>query len=154
MAQILVVSFVGVPVIYIADDNTLASYFLTMGVIFIICISVLVLIYVPKLRAHRKRESSKHSCVTSTASSQLSDVEGINILWAPNDIIELESKVDQLSKENEDQKHEIDELKKLLNREIGPSEESGCKRKSVTFENGESKDDERNTDLEQSSSNA
>ena len=136
MALILIVSFVGVPVVYIAEDNTLASYFLMIGVIFIICTSVLVLIYVPKWRAYRKREEKKRDSAISNMSSHLSDGEGIEILWSPKDLVELESKVEQLSRENEEYKHEIDELKKLLD----PDDSNEFKRKSVTFENEESKE--------------
>ena len=49
MALILLVSFIGVPVLFIARDNTQAYYFVTAGLVFVVCSSILLLIFVPKV---------------------------------------------------------------------------------------------------------
>jgi hypothetical protein len=116
MALILIVTFVGVPVTYIAHENSLAIYFVTTGIIFTICTSIMVLIYVPKYKALKKRQKmnpARDSFVSSTSS----DGEGINIVWSPEVLAELESKVAKLTKENAKMKSEIEEMKELLKTE-------------------------------------
>ena len=50
MALILFVSFIGIPVMVLARENTAAFYFVTAGLIFVVCISIQLLIFVPKVR--------------------------------------------------------------------------------------------------------
>ena len=48
MALIFFVSFVGIPVMVIARDNPAASYFVTASLVFVVCTSTLLLMFVPK----------------------------------------------------------------------------------------------------------
>ena len=54
VASMLLVSFVGVPTIFIVSDNPQARFFLMTCVIFVICTAALLFIFVPKLMAAQK----------------------------------------------------------------------------------------------------
>jgi len=54
LSFILQVGFIGIPVIHIAKEVPDAYYFITAGIIFVTCASVLVLIFGPKVKALRK----------------------------------------------------------------------------------------------------
>ena len=114
MALILLVSFIGVPVIIIARENVSAFYFVSAGLIFVVCQAILLLIFVPKVKALRDKEkaqqspSGDRSSLPSTASSS-SDDKGIRILSTRPEQAELEKKVADLErlleeKENAGQK--------------------------------------------------
>lgn len=109
MALILMVSFVGIPVIIVAEELPSIKYFISASVIFSICTSILVLIYVSKYRAFKKKKQTARQHSSSSREST-SDCEGINILWSPRD-------QDLLETENKELKKEIEELKRLLRRE-------------------------------------
>merc|ERR1711933_560850 len=104
MAIVLVtqVMFIGIPVVYIAQDNVAAYYFVSSGIIFVVCSSVLLLIFLPKVQALRKTESNDGETSRYSASNASTDsvVEGIRILNAPRAVAE--------------QGKEILELKRLL----------------------------------------
>lgn len=76
----------------------------------------------------------------SFVSSTSSDGEGVNIIWSPEDLAELEKKVAELTKENAKMKSEIEEMKELMKTDgisQSPCTSDGCAhRKSVTFDNG------------------
>lgn len=57
MCLILYGSFLGIPIVIIARDNAEAYYFVVTGLIFVICSSVLLLIFMPKILASRKKKS-------------------------------------------------------------------------------------------------
>jgi glucan phosphoethanolaminetransferase (alkaline phosphatase superfamily) len=85
MPLILMVSFIGIPIMVIAQNNSSASYFTAAGIIFVICISILVLIYVPKVIALKEKEHLRNAssvCSSIPSTSQHSDNgnEGIKIL--------------------------------------------------------------------------
>ena len=115
MALILLVSFIGVPVVIIARENVSAFYFVSAGLIFVVCQAILLLIFVPKVKALRDKEkaqqspSGDRSSLPSTASSSSGDDEGIRILSTRPEQAELEKKVADLErlleeKENAGQK--------------------------------------------------
>ncbi|CAB9524051.1 acid type B receptor subunit 2 [Seminavis robusta] len=54
VACMLLVSFVGVPTIFIVSDNPQAEFFLITCIIFVICTAVLLFLFVPKIMAARK----------------------------------------------------------------------------------------------------
>ena len=54
LAAILLVSFLGIPVVIIAGDEPRARFFVAAAIVFVICMSILLLIFVPKIRAVRK----------------------------------------------------------------------------------------------------
>ena len=117
MALILLVSFIGVPVVIIARENVSAFYFVSAGLIFVVCQAILLLIFVPKVKALREKEKEKaqqspsgdRSSLPSTASSSSGDDEGIRILSTRAEQAELEKSVADLErlleeKENAGQK--------------------------------------------------
>lgn len=113
MALILMVSFVGIPVILIAEENRDAFYFLSTAVIFTICSSLLVLIYVPKYIAFKETQQRRQAGVRDSRLSSLSSShhdEGISILWSPHQQADLEEENKKLLKE-------INTMKKMLKKE-------------------------------------
>jgi gamma-aminobutyric acid type B receptor len=88
---ILLVSFIGIPVIIIARENTSAFYFVTVGIIFVVCFSILCLIFVPKIIASRKPPVRRTSSgFTRTSAVSETEDEGIKILSSPKAVKELE----------------------------------------------------------------
>lgn len=79
MAIILLVSFMGVPVLVIANANSAAYYFVVVIIIFVVCSSILLLIFIPKVQATRKPNAELHryeagsSRPTATASTESAD---------------------------------------------------------------------------------
>ena len=53
LATILLVSFLGIPVMIIAGDEPRARFFVSAAIIFIICMATLLLIFVPKIYANK-----------------------------------------------------------------------------------------------------
>ena len=113
MALILMVSFVGIPVIIIAEGNQNATYFISAAVIFTICCSILILMYVPKYVVLKQKKPMKQPFYSKTSSApSCDDDEGIKILWSPQVQTDLEEKIKALTKENEHQKAVIQSLHK------------------------------------------
>jgi hypothetical protein len=52
-------SLLGIPVIVIANQNVAACYFVTADHLFVICSSILLLIFLPKILASRKKKDSR-----------------------------------------------------------------------------------------------
>ena len=135
MAIVLVtqVMFLGIPVVYIAQDNVSAYYFVSSGIIFVICVSVLLLIFLPKVYALRKTHSRNGETRSYSASNASTDsvTEGIQILSTPRAVAEQEK--------------EIRELKRLLalEREVRDNDRKIITSSSVRFadiENSNSSD--------------
>lgn len=62
MACILQVIVVGVPLLFLVYENPPADYFVRSTIVFVICASILLLIFGPKMYHHRKRKGgSSHS---------------------------------------------------------------------------------------------
>jgi hypothetical protein len=59
MIGILLVAFIGVPVLIIARDNTNSRVFVTSGIIFVMCSLILLLIFVPKIQYERSAKSDR-----------------------------------------------------------------------------------------------
>ncbi|KAL3916135.1 MAG: hypothetical protein SGILL_005318, partial [Bacillariaceae sp.] len=57
LTGILLVVFVGCPVLIIAQDNTDAFLFISSAIIFISCLLILLLIFIPKLQYEKMRQS-------------------------------------------------------------------------------------------------
>ena len=136
MSMILMVFFMGAPVIIISKDNNDVSYFIRVSVIFAICMSILGMIYVPKLIAFRKRKQQRGATLTRFGSSSLmSDTEGINILWSPRDQQDMEEKTRALNEKITLLKKENEELKqKTFNdSSSGLTMEGLGRRTSLTF---------------------
>ena len=98
MALILLVSFIGIPVIIIARENVSAYYFVSSGLIFVICASILLLIFAPKMKALRKKKLRRQSDTSGSRTSAISstDNEGIRILDTGQGQAELEKEVANL----------------------------------------------------------
>mmetsp|Transcript_33075 Transcript_33075/g.69613 ORF Transcript_33075/g.69613 Transcript_33075/m.69613 type:complete len:271 (-) Transcript_33075:28-840(-) len=92
MILILLVSFIGIPVIIIARDNVSAFYFVMAGLIFVVCTSILLLIFMPKVIALRKKSSTSTRRETSVGSA------GVMILSTPMDKAELEEEIQGLKR--------------------------------------------------------
>jgi 7 transmembrane sweet-taste receptor of 3 GCPR len=56
MMSILQIVIIGVPLMFLLEKNPSASYFVRVGVIFIICMSTLLLLFVPKMMYNKKRK--------------------------------------------------------------------------------------------------
>ena len=129
MALILMVAFIGVPVIIISIGNNAVSYFISAYVIFAICMSILVLIYVPKWKAFRERKKMGTNTLHRFGSSSLqSDDEGINILWYPKDQQEAEEKNRELTKKLDMLQKENEEFKAKMQDDSGSVEEGVTRR--------------------------
>ncbi|KAL3921905.1 MAG: hypothetical protein SGILL_002499 [Bacillariaceae sp.] len=57
MGSFLQVIAVGLPLFFLVNDNPTATFFLTSSMVFLMCISVLLLLFIPKWRTHRIRQS-------------------------------------------------------------------------------------------------
>jgi hypothetical protein len=117
---VFLVSFIGIPVMIIARDQPQARFFTAASILFVICISILAFIFVPKIAAHRTKEKSKRrhnldlargaaeGSVHVTGLDRPSDNsivgdsedEGIKVLLHPKEISRLQSQVRSLVKEN------------------------------------------------------
>jgi Sulfotransferase domain/7 transmembrane sweet-taste receptor of 3 GCPR len=56
---ILLVTFIGVPVLIIAQDNTNSHLFVSSAIIFVTCLLILLLIFVPKIQYEITRKSTR-----------------------------------------------------------------------------------------------
>jgi len=88
-------------------SQTSAFYFVTVGIIFVVCFSILCLIFVPKIIASRKPPVKRTSSgLTRTSAVSETEDEGIKILSSPKAVKELEEenrklKAAMAQKENE-----------------------------------------------------
>ena len=88
-------------------SQTSAFYFVTVGIIFVVCFSILCLIFVPKIIASRKPPVRRTSSgFTRTSAVSETEDEGIKILSSPKAVKELEEenrklKAAMAQKENE-----------------------------------------------------
>jgi len=93
MALILVVSLFGIPIIIIVSSSSVrvaAFYFVTAGIIFVICSSLLCLIFIPKVRALHSTAGSAHSSPRSTMNY------GIQIM--PDQVTQMEREISELKR--------------------------------------------------------
>ena len=151
---ILLVCFVGIPVIIIASDDPRARFFLVSCIIFVICTSLLLFIFVPKEKFRRNNEkgatikqtlrgswvsrlskkpnevteSATSSNMISSTSSTDSAIEGLRVLSNPKAIADLEEEVAALKIANSNLEKE---MKKLLD---------GADKTSVSFSLPEAED--------------
>lgn len=121
MTLVLLASFIGIPVMIIAQDNTAAYYFVAAGLLFVVCASVLLLVFVPKCRALRSEESASNRRYTVA--------DGIQILNTDMAQNELARENDELRQENLRLKSRVtnihdarSELEKDKNQIIGESQ--------------------------------
>ena len=135
IALIMVVCFVGIPVIIIASNQPRARFFVLASIIFVICCSLLLFIFVPKEKHRKAKKCIKAAIRSSTArratdstqegntySSTISrnsstdegDGEGLRVLDSPKAVKDLEEKLSAAKKENATLKKENDMLMKGL----------------------------------------
>jgi len=136
LTLVVLVCFIGIPVLIIASENTDAFFFVLSGIIFTICCAVLLLIFVPKIinrNYKRKRtivsesmgrnstEFGRHSSylnnrdsgafsVQESSGEVEDDCAGPKILHSPNRREVLEKKVKALKEENKTLKKRIKTL--------------------------------------------
>lgn len=67
MGSILQVIIVGLPLMFLVDDNPAASYFIKSSIVFVICMSTLTLIFVPKIITWFKKKDARKLAATMTA---------------------------------------------------------------------------------------
>jgi len=96
MAIILVVSFIGIPVLVVAQSNVNALYFIQAGMIFVICTSILTLIFIPKIVAMRKSKVTRSASYDSI--SRHSEDEGIKVMNSPMIVVQMEEKIKDLKR--------------------------------------------------------
>jgi hypothetical protein len=76
LVAIVLVSFMGVPVMIIAKDEPKARFFVAGGIIFIVCLAILILIFVPKFLALR-RENKSESVIIRSAQRNAGQVSSL-----------------------------------------------------------------------------
>lgn len=113
LAFILIVSFIGIPVLIVAHGNVKALYFITAGLIFVVCTSILTLIFIPKVFALRKSMKMRRPSSFNFSNDSKSEDEGIKVLTSPLVVVQMEK--------------EIQDLKRLLETQ-GARQESGNRR--------------------------
>jgi hypothetical protein len=59
MASILQIVIVGLPLMFLIDGNPAASYFIESSIIFVICMSTLTLIFIPKIITWRNKKDAR-----------------------------------------------------------------------------------------------
>jgi hypothetical protein len=59
MASILQVIVVGMPLLFLVDDNPTASYFIRSSIVFVICMSILLMMFVPKIYTWTKKKDAR-----------------------------------------------------------------------------------------------
>lgn len=92
-------SFLGIPVTIIARDNVNAFYFIASGLIVVVCLSILLLIYGPKVRVLRsKKDSQKRKSEVTSSSSTSSAADGMKIINAAAAQAELEEEIRELKR--------------------------------------------------------
>jgi hypothetical protein len=69
LVSILLVGFIGVPVAVMARENRIAFVFACTGMIFVVCMSLLTLLFVPKVMFHMERQTQKRQTVHISSSS-------------------------------------------------------------------------------------
>jgi hypothetical protein len=67
MASLLQVVLVGLPLLFLVDDNPSAYYFLRCSIVFVICMSILLLIFVPKIHTWHEKTDARRPPITSQA---------------------------------------------------------------------------------------
>jgi len=140
---ILYVSFLAVPIIIIARDKAEAFYFVVTGFIFVVCTSILLLIFGPKILAVREKKKNKTDPPNKqwglAANKKASngeenkanslDIEGSSTSDSSSGIkIMGINKSTTLRNENEVMRRENEELKRLLDEagiEYQPKERNG-----------------------------
>jgi len=126
MALILLVSLFGIPVIRIVSSSSVkvqAFYFVMVGIIFVICASILCLIFIPKMRA--LRSDMRKEALRSSPSPTLPDTTSFGI-----EVMSLTDRVAQLEKENGELQRLLAEEKNRNKSEVreAPGEEEGSRR--------------------------
>jgi hypothetical protein len=76
---ILLVAFIGVPVLIIARDNPNSRLFVTSGIIFAICSLILLLIFVPKIQYEKSGKSERPGLSTHISGLDLGPSVGTSI---------------------------------------------------------------------------
>jgi len=156
MTLILLVSFIGIPVVALAQDNAAASYFVTAGLVFVVSASILLLIFVPKVHAvwiriqnaNRPGDGRKHSAFSSVSSG---GNKGVVILSAPAEQARLEKENQELKRllSLEKEKSRVgDENRKLSIGSIGNSSHSKAKNDDAS-DSGHRGQSEFNNDVEE-----
>lgn len=111
----LLVCFVGVPIMIIVSEDPKANYFAMASIIFVLCTAVLYFIFVPKVKANLKGGFDAKRAIrqaSSAGSGFVSDESGVQIL-------ENSVALDKLRTENE----ELRQLVKDLEQQLGNSTE-------------------------------
>jgi len=120
MTLIILVFFIGIPVLFIASDNGEAYVFVFAGIIFVVCGSILLLIFGPKIlilrKQERKRQAKKEAreklgapLSSNTTSTEESQLEGARVRFAATP-----EQLTQLRKQNR-------KLESSLSREVARS---------------------------------
>jgi len=106
---ILLVSFIGFPVIIIASQNVKAYVFVYSGIVFVICLSLLLLIFVPKVFLVKMKRNKKDMFQSIRKSSGRLNSSQSRIHQSDRQIqidsrIQSDSRIQDLMKENKELK--------------------------------------------------
>ncbi len=142
--------------------KTSALYFVAVGIIFVVCISILCLIFIPKVRASRQQPSQKrrHSSEAPGISRTQSDTEisGVQILSSPKALAELEEENRKLKEiissgrrlshvSNNDSEAGYRRLSHLSNALSNDAVEMEPEQRMVTFASVRSCEEENHTEM-------
>ena len=76
MASILQILLVGVPLLFLVSDNPTAEFFVRTAIVFVISMSILLLMFVPKLLAWYKDPKARSNCAGKTSAKLGSRMTG------------------------------------------------------------------------------
>jgi hypothetical protein len=139
--------------------QNLAFYFVAVGIIFVVCISILCLIFIPKVRASRLKPAQKrrHSSGAPGISQTQSEAEisGVQILSSPKVIAELEEEIRKLKEiitrsshvSNNDSEAGYRRLSHLSNALSNDAVEMEPEQRMVTFASVRSCEEENHTEM-------
>lgn len=77
MVIILVIAFIGVPVLILANDNSRAFFFVLAAILFIVCMSLLCVIFGPKMAHHHKKPDQRASTGRRRSSFSVYNAEAL-----------------------------------------------------------------------------
>lgn len=96
MIVILLVSFIGIPVVIIVKGEPRAFYFVATGIIFVMSMSLLLLIFVPKVKSHWENDPNKiKNAIKTTTTSTTTNSDSIGL-----QVINRQKSVQNLQQEN------------------------------------------------------
>lgn len=127
---ILLVCFVGIPVMVIARDSPQAYFYVFSALIFLVSTLVLGLIFVPKITASKKKFAPNLASMTSSLSRTSEDgsmIGGVKVYTKPMAQMELEQENAKLLQKQLSYESQIEHLQEQMRTREGDARESVLK---------------------------